>query len=77
MKCPHCDRVLYSRQRETCGYCGGVLSAEFRLPETEVKKIQAEKRAMAARLKRAKAQKEEDRAQQSKCAGDGYFPPVG
>lgn len=77
MNCPHCDRVLYSRTRETCGYCGGVLPAEFRLPETDVRKIQAEKRAMESRRKLAKAKEEEERAQQSKRANDGYFPPVG
>lgn len=32
---------------------------------------------MAARLTRAKAKEEEERAQQPKRAGDGYFPPVG
>lgn len=73
MKCPHCDRLLYSRQRETCGHCGGVLPAECRLPEEEVRKIAKEKIDMAARRKRDKAKEEAERAeQQKKQASDGY-----
>lgn len=73
MKCPHCDRLLYSRQREACGYCGGVLPPECRLPEDEVRKIAKEKIDMAARRKRDKAKEEAERAEQrKKQSTDGY-----
>lgn len=70
MKCPHCNRLLYSRQRETCGYCGGSLPAECRLPEDEVRKIAKERIAMAARRKRDKAKEEAERDQQQKKRAD-------
>lgn len=75
MNCPHCDRLLYSRTRETCAYCGGVLPAEFRLSEEEMGKIAEEKRAMEARRKRDKAKEEEEREKQRKKSNDagGYM----
>lgn len=60
MNCPHCHRLLYSRQHPRCGYCGEPLRAEVRLAAHEVDEIEAEIREIDARRAKAKEKEEEE-----------------
>ena len=42
MNCPHCQRLLYSRQHPRCGYCGGLLPESVRLTDHEIDEMKAE-----------------------------------
>lgn len=70
MKCPHCHRLLYSRTRKTCGYCGGLLPDEVRLSDDELGKIAEERLAIETRRKRDKAKEEAEREEQRKRANN-------
>ena len=48
MNCPSCNRLLYSRQRKTCGFCGATLPPEVLLSEDEIAAIKAEQAALDA-----------------------------
>lgn len=61
MNCPHCRRLLYSRRRGTCGYCGGKLPEEVRLSEAEVAAQRVEMEAMERRRAQAREKAEEER----------------
>jgi transcription elongation factor Elf1 len=61
MNCPHCHRLLYSRQHPRCGFCGEPLPAEVRLAAHEVDEIKAEIREIDARRAKAKEKEEEER----------------
>lgn len=61
MNCPHCRRVLYSRQHPRCGFCGEPLPEEFRLAPHEIDEIKAEIREIDARRSRAKEKEAEER----------------
>jgi hypothetical protein len=61
MNCPHCDRLLYSRQHPRCGYCGGLLPEEMRLEPHEIDEIKAEIREIDARRAKSKEKEEEER----------------
>src|SRR5689334_20375889 len=58
MNCPNCDRLLYSRQHKTCGFCGAELSSEVRLSDEEIAAMKAEQEAIAVRRAIAKAEEE-------------------
>ena len=58
MNCPHCQRLLYSRQHKTCGFCGAELPPECLLSEDEVAELKAEPRAIAERPAIDKAKEE-------------------
>ncbi len=61
MTCPHCHRILYSRQHPRCGHCGADLAEEFRLTKLEVATMKAEMREIEQRRQVAKKQEEEER----------------
>lgn len=61
MNCPHCDRVVYSRKRGVCGYCGGELPAEMLFSAEEIAAMDAEKQAME---RRRLAAHEEEKAEE-------------
>ena len=61
MNCPHCHRLLYSRQHPRCGYCGGALPEGIRLEDDEIAGIKEEIREIDARRATAKEKEEEDR----------------
>jgi hypothetical protein len=61
MNCPHCHRVLYSRQHPRCGFCGEPLPDEFRLADHEIDDIKAEIREIDARRAKAKEAEEKER----------------
>lgn len=69
MNCPHCQRVLYSRQHPRCGYCGGELPADLLLPAHEVDEMKAEMREIEGRRQEAKAKEEEAEKQRRKDDG--------
>lgn len=75
MNCPHCDRLLYSRQHKVCGFCGGELSEEFLLAEHEVAELKDEMKVIGERMARDKA-KEEERNKRRSGDGGGDFPPI-
>lgn len=78
MKCPHCDRLIYSRQHKQCGFCGHELPEELLLSDQEVAKLKTEQAAIAARRELAKAKEEEEREQaRRKSAGSYPQPPLG
>lgn len=61
MNCPHCDRLLYSRQHPRCGHCGALLPEELRLAPHEIDEIKAEIREIDARRVKAKEKEAEER----------------
>jgi hypothetical protein len=61
MNCPHCQRVIYSRQHPRCGYCGADLPADLLLPAHEVDEMKAEMREIEVRRQEAKAKEEVER----------------
>jgi hypothetical protein len=71
MNCPSCNRLLYSRQHKTCGFCGAALPPEVLFSEDEIATIKAEQEAIAIRRAKAKAKEEEERKKHA--AGDGGF----
>jgi len=75
MNCPHCQRLLYSRSRKTCGYCGGVLPPEVLLSEDEVAALKAEQASIDLRRAKAKAKEEEEQKENAKRIADSYIPP--
>ena len=76
MNCPHCQRVLYSRKRKTCGFCGKELPPECLFSEMEMAKINAEQQAIEQRRKDDKAKEEKNR--KGKASHPNVFmPPMG
>ena len=81
MNCPHCQRLLYSRQHARCGHCGGELPEGVRLADHEIDEMKAEICEIDAR--RAVAKEKEDREREEQRRLDrqrgvpGYFPPGG
>lgn len=74
MTCPHCQRIVYSRQHATCGYCAGALPPEMRLTDAEIAALNAEQTAIAERRALEKEKEEEER--QSLAAQEHYqLPP--
>ncbi|MBL6765040.1 MAG: hypothetical protein ISQ14_08790 [Verrucomicrobiae bacterium] len=71
MNCPSCNRLLYSRQHKTCGFCGSELPPEVLLSDDEVAAIKTEQAAIAIRRAKAKAKEEEEKRKQA--ASDGGF----
>jgi len=69
MNCPHCDRLLYSRSRPTCGYCGAVLPAEILLSDAERDRIKQEK-AEIERRRVIDKEKEEKRKKEERKRND-------
>ena len=61
MNCPHCQRVIYSRQQPRCGYCGESLPESMRLSPPEIDEIMSEIREIEARRAIAKEKEEEER----------------
>ncbi len=74
MNCPHCHRLLYSRRRKTCGYCGGELPDEVRLSEDEITAMKIEQQAIETRRALAKEKDEEEKRRRSSDSG-GFLPP--
>lgn len=75
MNCPHCHRLLYSRQHKTCGFCGAQLPPEFLLSDEELAALKAEQEAIAERRAIAKEKEEEERKQREAQSGD-HMPPM-
>ncbi len=75
MNCPHCDRILYSRQHKTCGFCGVELPAEYLLSQTEMAQLKTEQQALAERRVIAKEKDEEDKKRQT-AKSEIYMPPI-
>ena len=77
MNCPHCDRLLYSRQHKVCGFCGGELSGKFLLAEHEVAELKDELKEIAERMARDKAKEEERNKRRSGDGGGDAGPVIG
>ena len=45
MNCPHCDRLLYSRQHQKCGHCGAKLPLEVLFSKEEITALKVEQDA--------------------------------
>jgi len=71
MNCPSCNRLLYSRTRKTCGFCGAELPPEVLFSDDEVAAIKTEQAAIAVR--RAKTKAKEDEEKRKQAASDGGF----
>jgi hypothetical protein len=76
MNCPSCNRLLYSRQHKTCGFCGAVLPPEFLLSDDEIAAIKIEQGAIAVRRAKAKAKEEEEKRKQAADDGGIDFPSM-
>lgn len=74
MNCPRCQRLLYSRQHQHCGFCGQKLPAELLLSEAELAALKAEQLAIAERRARDREKEEEEKRRQTD--GGTYFPPI-
>ncbi|MEK7952439.1 hypothetical protein [Luteolibacter soli] len=78
MNCPHCQRLLYSRQHARCGYCGGLLPEDVRLADHEVAEMKAEIREIDERRAIAKEKEEREREEQRRRNQHaGWSPPIG
>jgi predicted nucleic acid-binding Zn-ribbon protein len=80
MNCPHCHRLLYSRQQPRCGFCGKPLPEDLRLAPHEIDEIKAEIREIDARRAKAKEKEEEEREairRRNDGAGGGGGPGMG
>lgn len=80
MNCPACQRPVYSRQHQTCGYCGAELPPSMWLKEHEVDEMKEEmkaidKRRAADREKEAKLV--EERRRRDHGHGTGFGPSSG
>jgi hypothetical protein len=79
MNCPHCQRLLYSRQHARCGHCGALLPESVRFADHEIEEMKAEISEIDARRAVAKEQEEQEREEQRRRdrlrAAPGYFPP--
>ena len=74
MNCPHCERLLYSRQHRTCGFCGGELPPEAMLEEHVVAELKEEQARIAARRDRDKLKDEEEWRKNANSGGaDGFI----
>lgn len=72
--CPACQRLIYTRRRKDCEWCGKALPEELLLTKEEIAAIDAElARIERERLDR-RAQEEKERAAQSQAAADGSAP---
>lgn len=81
MNCPHCNRVIYSRQHKNCGYCGEELPPELLLSPSETKElkqemIEIEQRRVEMKEKEAK-EKEEQRKKNASDSGFGFSDWLG
>lgn len=70
MNCPACNRLLYSRSRKACGFCGAELPAEVMFSGEEIAAIRAEQAAIEVRRAREKAKEEEEMKER---AGEGEW----
>ncbi|HSJ02985.1 MAG TPA: hypothetical protein VK956_11050 [Verrucomicrobium sp.] len=78
MNCPHCQRLLYSRKGEKCGYCGGILPPDVRLSPREIAALNAEQQAIIHRRAIARAkEEEEEKRRRSQSDGATHLPPGG
>jgi hypothetical protein len=79
MNCPHCQRLLYSRQHARCGYCGGELPESVRLSDHQIDEMKAEISEIDARRAVAKEKEEQEREERRRRnrhqGSPGYFPP--
>jgi hypothetical protein len=73
VKCPHCQRLLYSRRHKKCGFCGKELPPEVLFSEDEVEAIKAEQEDIA---KRRAADKEEEEEKRKRGSGEGADVPM-
>lgn len=60
--CPACERLLHSRRRETCEWCGILLPQELRASAEESAAIEAEMKSIEAE----RAARREDEAEEKK-----------
>lgn len=58
-KCPTCQRVLYNRRLEHCGFCGAAIPEELRFTAEEI-----------AAMDREMAELEQKRAQRRQAASE-------
>ena len=70
MNCPHCNRLLYSRQHRKCGYCGGELPEEFRLTKVEIADLRREQEEIENRRIAAKEKEEKEKEENQRSGGD-------
>jgi hypothetical protein len=75
MNCPHCNRLLYSRQHKSCGFCGAQLPPEMLLSDEEIAALKAEQNAIAERRALAKEKEDEERKRREAQSGD-HMPPM-
>ena len=58
--CPHCDRVVASRRRTTCGFCGEALPYGTRFSLREAREVAARVDATKTRLASALEERERE-----------------
>ncbi|MEY4485468.1 MAG: hypothetical protein RL693_2920 [Verrucomicrobiota bacterium] len=76
MNCPSCNRLLYSRSRRTCGFCGAVLPPEVLLSDEKIAAIKAEQAEITLRRAKDKAKDEEERKKKAARDAGSYTPPL-
>lgn len=78
MNCPHCQRLLYSRQHARCGYCGGQLREGVRLTDHEIDEVKSEISEIDARRaiakEKADREREEQRRRNRRSGSAGWSP---
>lgn len=75
MDCPHCNRLLYSRRKKICDFCGGEIPAEMLFTAEEIAAQNEESRQMDLQRERERKTAEEGREQTS--SGMWGMPPFG
>ena len=65
MNCPHCNRLIYSRRRKHCDFCGNELPPECLFSEDEIEELDRQRQLLAERRAAFKAKEEEEKKKQA------------
>ena len=73
--CPSCQRLIYTRRRADCEWCGHPLPEELRLSKAEIEAIDAEidERDLARGERQALEEKEREKRRQDTAAITPFF----
>jgi DNA repair exonuclease SbcCD ATPase subunit len=72
--CPACERLIYTRRRKDCEWCGKPLPAELLLTKEEIASIDAEIARIERERSDRRAEEEKARAAQKQEAADVAIP---
>ena len=72
MNCPACQRPLYNRRLEKCGYCSAPIPEELRFTKEEIEELDRKTAEVELNLRLREIERKIDRL----SAQGGYIPPT-